>query len=131
MPLALLYKLNASAVRADESVKSLVSKSFKLPPMLHDESSSVPPWDKHRVSPAFDTLPFGLWLDAGRRHRGTANGRRVEVIRGTRSDMAVGQNQWYHFGVGTPPILVYFSGDWDDHWGYGILTHSHMNFSRS
>ena len=27
--------------------------------------------------------------------------------------MAVGQNQWYHFGVGAPPILVYFSGDWD------------------
>ena len=31
--------------------------------------------------------------------------------------MAVGQNQWYHFG-GAPPILVYFSGDWDVHWGY-------------
>ena len=31
--------------------------------------------------------------------------------------MAVGQNQWYHFGVGAPPILVYFSGDWDVHWG--------------
>ena len=25
-------------------------------------------------------------------------------------DMAVGQNQWYHFGVGAPPMLVYFSG---------------------
>ena len=24
-----------------------------------------------------------------------------------------------HFGVGAPPILVYFSGDWDVHWGYG------------
>ena len=33
------------------------------------------------------------------------------------SSMAVGQNQWYHFGVGAPPILVYFSGDWDVHWG--------------
>ena len=27
------------------------------------------------------------------------------------------------FGVGAPPILVYFSGDWDVHWGHGILTH--------
>ena len=37
---------------------------------------------------------------------------------------AVGQNQWYHFGVGAPPILVYFSGDWDVHWGYDSdLTH--------
>ena len=31
--------------------------------------------------------------------------------------MAVGQNQWFHFGVGAPPILVYVSGDWDVHWG--------------
>ena len=42
------------------------------------------------------------------------------------SDMAVGQNQWYHFGVGAPPILAYFSGDWDVHWGYRILTHGHL-----
>ena len=40
--------------------------------------------------------------------------------------MAAGQNQWYHFGVGAPPILVYFSGDCDVHWGYGILTHGQM-----
>ena len=32
----------------------------------------------------------------------------------------------YHFGVGAPPILVYISGDWDVHWGYGILTHAHI-----
>ena len=37
--------------------------------------------------------------------------------------VAVGQNQWYRFGVGA---LVYFSGDWDVHWGYGILTHGHV-----
>ena len=40
--------------------------------------------------------------------------------------MAVGQNQWYHFGVGASPILVYFSGDWDVHWGYGFLIHTHL-----
>ena len=33
--------------------------------------------------------------------------------------MAVGQNQWYRFGVGAPPILVYSSRDWDVDWGYG------------
>ena len=27
--------------------------------------------------------------------------------------VAVGQDQWYHFGVGAPPILVYFK------WGLG------------
>ena len=37
----------------------------------------------------------------------------------TSRDMAVGQNQWYHFGVGAPSILVCFSGNWDVHWGYG------------
>ena len=43
------------------------------------------------------------------------------------ADLAVGQNQWYHFGVGAPPILVYFRGDWDVHyWGYGLLTHGHL-----
>ena len=31
------------------------------------------------------------------------------------------------FGVGAPPILVYFSGDWAVHWGYGLLTHGHMD----
>ena len=32
-----------------------------------------------------------------------------------------------HFRVGA---LVYFSGDWDVHWGYGVLTHSHMGFGQ-
>ena len=41
------------------------------------------------------------------------------------TDLAVGQNQWYDFWVGAPPILVYLSGHWDVHWGYGILTHGH------
>ena len=41
--------------------------------------------------------------------------------------MAVGHNQWYHFGVGAPHVLVYFSGDWDVHWGLtGLLTHGQM-----
>ena len=25
------------------------------------------------------------------------------------------------------PFLVYLSGDWDVHWGYGILTHGHLS----
>ena len=31
-----------------------------------------------------------------------------------------------YFKIGAPPILVYFSVDWDVHWGYGVLTHSHL-----
>ena len=33
-----------------------------------------------------------------------------------------------HFRVGeiTTHFRTYFSGDWDVHWGYGILTHGHV-----
>ena len=31
-----------------------------------------------------------------------------------------------HFGVGAARMLVYFSGEWDVHWGYGLLTHDHV-----
>ena len=69
-------------------------------------------------------------------------------------NMAVGQNQWYHFGAGAPPVTVYFSGwigmfsggydlDFDpwppqtfipfhlpgSHFGYSFLTHGHMDKS--
>ena len=30
------------------------------------------------------------------------------------------------FWVGAPPVLVYFSGDWDVLWGYGLLNHGHI-----
>ena len=44
------------------------------------------------------------------------------------SQMAVGQNQWYHFGVGAPPISDCVSGDWV-RWGYGLLTHGQILIS--
>ena len=33
-----------------------------------------------------------------------------------------------NFGVGefTTHFGLYFSGDWDVHWGYGLLTHGHL-----
>ena len=42
--------------------------------------------------------------------------------------LAVRQNQWCHVGVGefTTHFRLYFSGDWDVHWGYGILAHGHF-----
>ena len=48
--------------------------------------------------------------------------------------MAVGQNQWYHFGVGefTTHFRTYFSGDWDVHWGItGLLTQPYETFHTS
>ena len=33
--------------------------------------------------------------------------------------------------VNSPPILSYFSGDWDVHWGYGILTRGHLGVAQS
>ena len=56
---------------------------------------------------------------------GRSVGRLVSWLVGP-PNMAVGQNQWYHFGIGAQPIFVYFSEDWDVRWGYGILTHGHM-----
>ena len=43
----------------------------------------------------------------------------------------MGQNQGYYFGVGALPMLVYFSGDWDVHWGYGLLTRGHLTMERT
>ena len=68
-------------------------------------------------------LPQRGWPAAG--ECAAAPGGRCEVGHGS-DNMAVGQNQWYHFGVGAPPILVHFSWDWDVYWGYGILTHGHI-----
>ena len=53
-----------------------------------------------------------------------AGERRKHSSRGVAFFEGARQNQWYHFGVGAPPILLYFSGDWDV--GYGILTHGHV-----
>ena len=44
--------------------------------------------------------------------------------------VAVVQTQWYHCGVGAPPMVVFFSGDWDVHWGYGLLTHGHVCYEK-
>ena len=29
-------------------------------------------------------------------------------------------NQWCHLEIGATPSLIYFSGDWDVHWGYDL-----------
>ena len=47
---------------------------------------------------------------------GSRSGRALLVWRGSKP-------MGSHFGVGAPPILVNFSGDWDVYWGYGLLTH--------
>ena len=44
----------------------------------------------------------------------------------SKDQIAMGQNQRYHFWVGAPPILVYLSWDLDVHWGYGTLTHGQL-----
>ena len=51
----------------------------------------------------------------------------------THSHMGVDQWLWvkidgipFYFEVGTTHFRTEFSGDWDVHWGYGILTHSYI-----
>ena len=49
-------------------------------------------------------------------------------LRGVVLHLAVAKHQWYHFRVGAPPILVYFSG-WIGMFTGGtiwILTHGHL-----
>ena len=47
-------------------------------------------------------------------------------------DVAVGQHQWDPLLVGrcTTHSRTDFCGDWDVHWGYGVLTHSHVTTTR-
>ena len=65
---------------------------------------------------------------AARRQSPTVKSSKAGENWPSEADVAVGQNQWYHFGLGAPCILVYFSGDWDVHWGHGILTHGHVSW---
>ena len=73
----------------------------------------------HAVAPA-----IYLYFSAG--HHSLGCGRpRPDLSRVPGSHHFVGQsrtwpwfkNQWCHFGIGASPILVYFSWDWDVHWG--------------
>ena len=56
----------------------------------------------------------------GRTHVGSSSNKALFFEQLHCQHLAVGQNQWYHFGVGAPLILVYFSGDWDVHWAYDL-----------
>ena len=49
---------------------------------------------------------------------------------GEETVLAMVQNQCYYFGIGAPPILAYFCGDWDVHWGYEVLTHGHLSYHK-
>ena len=80
------------------------------------------------------TADFVVWStnwglkDLQKLARSTSKRPSSEVCPIMRHGMYVA-NQWYHFGVGAPPILVYFGGDWDVHWGYGVLTRGHMSMN--
>ena len=68
--------------------------------------------------------------------RASMAGMQTELMRGPRSGKPKVQSTWQlvrcttcgcgskpmgsHFGVGAPSILVYFSRDWDVHWGYDL-----------
>ena len=50
------------------------------------------------------------------------DGQAIEQDESLKAIMAMVQNQWYHFGIGefTTRFRLYFSGDWDVHWGYDL-----------
>ena len=95
-------------------------------------------WAERRVGrprgPERQNSPGGLVKKVGPGPRLMSSPKHPQAIepsipRGVpRSQLAVGRNQWYNFGVGefTTHVSVYFSGDWDVHWGYGTLTHGQL-----
>ena len=92
------------------------------------------PKTKTRRSPALNFEPYaflsGLDHFARGTHQQEGSQEAAEQLAGSLSPQSrsmVPQQMGSHFGVGAPPILVYFSGDWDVHWGYRVLIHSHMS----
>ena len=55
------------------------------------------------------------WEASG--ERGPVEGRKLQG-KAAQTTEATWLPMGSYFGVGAPPILVYFSGDWDVHWGY-------------
>ena len=53
------------------------------------------------------------------------------VVRNVSDPYGCGSKPMVPFGVGAPPILVYFGGDWDVHWGCGLWTHGHINLAHA
>ena len=113
-------------------------------PILASRSNSRPASVRNIGHPLkkFVTLegsPYQLELPTVRRYLGMGQNQattrpQVLVLPGfhlgfppflTHTHLAMVQQQWYHFVVSAPPSLVY-SGDWDVHWGYGVLTHTHF-----
>ena len=79
------------------------------------------------VTPSASKRPRGKGL--GERStvlRRGVNARVMELEGSPDVTYGCGSTIGSHFGVGAPPILVYFSGDWDVHWRNGTLTHGHM-----
>ena len=63
----------------------------------------------YSTDPTHSTI-LKTWLATCVRKATNTRGQNVVPSCPTFLQLAVGQNQWYHFGVGAPPILVYFSG---------------------
>ena len=62
---------------------------------------------------------------SGAKSNGRAGQNRFGVPFWRRANLFWGSRLfWYHFGRGelTTHVGLYFSGDWDVHWGYGVLT---------
>ena len=65
---------------------------------------------------------FGPQADGRKATGRLATGHTGETNQGHFRDVALGQSQWYNFGVGefTTHFKTYFSGDWEVHWGHDL-----------
>ena len=119
----------------EQKSSSVVSCSFtwrvwKESSTTQGQQKSAPSCcELHTRPPAVGTPVWRCLMPQPRRARANSDvwlGQHYGVWSMWEGHLAVDQNQWYHFGVGAQPMLVYFSGDWDVHWGCGISTHGHM-----
>ena len=69
-------------------------------------------------------VPFYPSLPCGTRLQKPTHLLSLTTSKATATHMAMVQNQWYHFGIGAAPILVYFM--WGLGCSYGGLTHGHI-----
>ena len=102
--------------------------TFAPPPVAPPLTPLAPLHAGTLCTPCTPCSPLQGWPLQQRQLRPLFWGARAwpRVMRQIWTYMALGQINGTHLGVGAPPILVYFSGAWDVHWGYGLLTHVHM-----
>ena len=109
------------------------TKQNGIPILTNANTGAFPFWRPPQAALARMTLPPAgapACPGAAFRRGPAATAQQPRGPAGASGHMAVGQNRFGMpcWGWCTTHFRTYFSGDWDVHWGYVILTHGHMGF---